>query len=129
MTRLGSHSGILGNAMINPTTARVAMIKGIDAIEIAPNLTFAIGMATKRLVPNGGVTKPISAFKTKMMPKTTGSTPTASMIVKYIGVIMMICAIVFIHMPIKISQTLIRMRATAALAVTPKIPLLTIWGI
>ena len=64
--------------------------------------TFVILAATKRLIPIGGVRKPISQVKTVKIPKTTGSIPILVTSGKKTAVKIIIWATLSNHIPIKI---------------------------
>lgn len=78
----------------------IAMINGMTATAVLSILTLPTLEATKRLTPSGGVTKPIARETTRMIPKWTGSIPTATTTGSRIGVNTTNAEIVSINMPI-----------------------------
>lgn len=64
----------------------IAMMKGTTATAVFSSLTLPTLEATNKLTPSGGVTNPIASETTRMIPKWTGSTPTAITTGKRIGV-------------------------------------------
>ena len=61
-----------------------------------------IRAATKRLIPIGGVKKPISHVRTVKIPNTTGSIPSFVTNGKNTAVKIIICATLSSHIPINI---------------------------
>ena len=62
-------------------------------------LVPAIPHPTNRTLPTGGVQSPIQRFKTKMMPKWTGSTPNLIATGKKIGVKINTAGVMSINVP------------------------------
>ena len=55
--------------MIRRAISSKSSVNGNVALTTSPKGFFAMDMVTKRLVPKGGVRKPIWAIMTQMMPK------------------------------------------------------------
>ena len=78
---------------------RKKQIIGIAFLAISMTGTSVSELATKRLTPIGGVTKPIARFTIMITPNWIGSMPIASMIGSRIGVRIRIAGVVSITMP------------------------------
>ena len=95
-------------------------INGIAALAISATGTPVKELVTKRLMPIGGVTKPIARLTTMITPKWTGSTPNAVTIGSKIGVRIRMAGVVSITIPTKSRKTLIIIR-TATLEVNVEV--------
>ena len=82
--------------------------KGSDLRLIFSKVVSTNSVATYRFAPSGGVSNPISQAMIKTIPKKTGSIPSWLIIGRKIGVRIMTCAMVSIHMPIKSSKNAIK---------------------
>lgn len=72
-------------------------------------------LATNKLMPIGGVTKPMAKFTIIMTPKCRGDTPTAVTIGRRIGVRMRMAGVVSMTMPTKSRKIFTAMRSSTAL--------------
>src|SRR6266511_1073685 len=70
----------------------------------------------KRITPNGGVSVPISRFTTMMMPKCTGSMPSATTVGNSVGVAIRRIAVVSMKQPLTKSAMLMIARITYLLS-------------
>ena len=120
---------MLGKYASNKTQTNIETINGKTAKLMRPSVVSAIPIATKRLVPRGGVKKPISQLTTKTIPKWIGSILACVITGRKRGVKIMICAIVFSHIPTNVKNTLIRTSIKKGFSVIPVINLVTIRGI
>ena len=80
-------------------------VKGSDTFAILITGKPDIELATNRLMPTGGVTKPTARLTVIMMPKCTRSTPICVMTGARIGVRIRIAGAASMTMPTKIRKT------------------------
>ena len=85
--------------------------------------------ATKRLIPSGGVIKPIAKFTTMIKPKWIGSNPMALATGKRIGANTKIAGVVSMKQPTIKSKMLMRIKITTGLSDTVIIICVTMAGI
>ena len=79
-------------------------------------LILAMSIMMNRITPNGGVRVPISRLTTRMMPKCTGSTPSATMSGNSVGVAISRIAVVSMKQPMTSNATLMIIRITTLLS-------------
>ena len=99
-----------------------------------PSVTVSRGSeptlaATKRLMPKGGVIKPIAKFTTMMIPKCTGLIPMEVATGKRIGASTMIAGVVSMKQPTNNNNTLINNKIKIALSVVLIIAFVIMLGI
>lgn len=95
------HSEICGKITIRTRPMANSMVKGSETFAIRITGILVMELATNRLIPTGGVTKPTARFTTIMMPKWTRSTPMAVMTGARIGVRIRMAGAASITMPTK----------------------------
>ena len=106
--------------MMNINLKIPCKIVSIDSLEILE--------ATKRLIPRGGVQKPMAKFTTMMIPKCTGSTPMLAATGINMGASTNIAGVVSMKQPTTRSRMLMRIRSIILLSVILKIPCVIVSG-
>ena len=92
-------------------------------------LVPAIPHPTNKTLPTGGVQSPIQRFKTKMMPKWTGSTPILIATGRKIGVKISTAGVMSMNVPIISKKRLIMRRTITGEAERDMRAELIPWGI
>ena len=96
----------------------ITIINGTIPFKITSIGESEILEATKRLIPSGGVIKPIAKFTTMIKPKWIGSKPMALATGKRIGANTKIAGVVSMKQPTIKSRMLMRIKITTGLSDT-----------
>ena len=117
-----------GIKVIRSKATKKRAIIGMACLAISMTDTSVSELATKRLTPIGGVTKPMARLTTMITPNWIGSMPIASMIGKSIGVRIKMAGVVSITIPTISKNKLITRSIITGLLKLFKIKALTVCG-
>lgn len=126
--KLGIHNEIPSKKVTKNKTKIIAIKKGTNGLMTFETEIFATPAPTKRMVPTGGVHKPIQRFNTMIIPKWTGSIPKVETTGKKMGVKIKTAGVISIKVPTTNSVILINKKIrNGLLTVSNKKPVIN-WG-